>query len=259
MTAISKLVYLRTAFRSVVILIGLACLPDVRGADQPPSEPPRPRRAKSLDEQLLEDLSPGSVKRQDAGDEMAEEESTGNERAKSEPRSLDEDLLDGLEGEDILTREEENPLARLNQQMRQVERRIAETQSDEKTQRLQHEISDDLNKLIAQLERQCSQCKKSSSSSSNRPRTGQPKPGTKAAEQASDKPAQDSSSRLQDKSTAKVDREKVQAMLKDFWGHLPPHLRQQMEQSANEEFLPKYELEIAEYYRSLLRSPREKK
>ena len=41
-------------------------------------------------------------------------------------------------------------------------------------------------------------------------------------------------------------------MLKDVWGHLPPHLRQQMEQSANEEFLPQYELEIAEYFRSLI-------
>jgi hypothetical protein len=48
-------------------------------------------------------------------------------------------------------------------------------------------------------------------------------------------------------------------MLKDVWGHLPPHLRQQMEQSANEEFLPKYELEIAEYYRSLLSGRRDKK
>jgi hypothetical protein len=32
-----------------------------------------------------------------------------------------------------------------------------------------------------------------------------------------------------------------------------------MEQSANEEFLPKYELEIAEYYRSLLSGRRAKK
>lgn len=258
MNAVSKLVY-RTAIGSAVILVGLTCLPDVSGADQPSLARGRPQRAKTLDEQLLDDLSSGPVDRRDADDQMAEEEKAGNERGKSETRNLDEDLLDGLEGEDILTPAKENPLVRLNQRMRQVERRIAETKSDEKTQRLQHEISDDISKLIAQAEKQCSQCKKSSSSASSRPRSGEPKPGTKAAEQASDKPAQDSSSRMQDKPIAKVDREKMQAMLKDFWGHLPPHLRQQMEQSANEEFLPKYELEIAEYYRSLLRGQRGKK
>ncbi|HWB13053.1 MAG TPA: hypothetical protein VG826_27765 [Pirellulales bacterium] len=196
-------------------------------------------------------------------DSIAEKAGKSHRGKSSQPagsRSLDEELLEGIEGEDVsLSSEpaEENPLVRLNQRMKQVERRIAEAHGDEKTQRLQREISDDLSKLIAALDRQCRQCKKQGSAGS-RSQAGRPKPGTNPAEQASERPVE-SSDELQEKETAKVDRAKMQEMLKDVWGHLPVHLRQQMEQSANEEFLPKYELEIAEYYRSLLSGRREKK
>jgi hypothetical protein len=44
------------------------------------------------------------------------------------------------------------------------------------------------------------------------------------------------------------DREQL---LKDFWGHLPPHAREQMLQSHSDEFLPQYELEIEQYYKRL--------
>jgi hypothetical protein len=204
-----------------------------------------------LDEQLLEDLRP------------APNERPANRGRTEKPRDapLEEELLEGLEGEDVSLSSspaQENPLVRLNQRMKQVERRIAEAHGDEKTQRLQHDISDDLSKLIAALDRQCRQCKKQGSSSS-RAQAGQPKAGTNPAEQASQRPPQDSSDRLEEKKAAKVDLAKMQEMLKDAWGHLPAQLRQQMEQSANEEFLPKYELEIAEYYRSLLSGRRDKK
>jgi hypothetical protein len=238
----------------------------------PPAEPrARQRAEESLDEQLLEDLGDMPSRRSAArGQTERKHDSTAESKRipdASEPssrpgmRSLDEELLEGLEGEDVSLSSnpaEENPLVRLNQRMKQVELRIAESHSDEKTQRLQQEISDDLSKLIAALDRQCRQGKKQSSAST-RPQPGQPKASKNPAQQASDQPAKDSSDRTQERDTAKVERAKMQEMLKDVWGHLPPHLRQQMEQSANEEFLPKYELEIAEYYRSLLSGRREKK
>ena len=40
-------------------------------------------------------------------------------------------------------------------------------------------------------------------------------------------------------------------MVKDLWGHLPERSREQMLQSFSDEFLPKYELEIEQYYRRL--------
>ena len=215
---------------------------------------------KQLDEQLLEDLRPTPQGRRmpDPVDDEADKPHAGEPAG---TRGVDEELLEGLEGEDVSLSSnpaEENPLVRLNQRMKQVERRIADARGDEKTQRLQHDISDDLSKLIAALDRQCRQSKKQASGSS-RQQAERPKAKTNPSEQTSDRPAEDSSDRTQEKETAKVDRARMQEMLKDVWGHLPVHLRQQMEQSANEEFLPKYELEIAEYYRSLLNGRREKK
>lgn len=222
---------------------------------------------RSLDEQLLEDLGDTARQPPDADDrsnkdEIRASEADGKPAAKpSKTRGLDDELLEGLEGEDVSlsgNQKDENPLVRLNKRMKQVEKRIAEAQSDARIQRLQDEISDDLRKMIAELERQCSQCKKQSAASSRR-QASRPKSATNPDQQASDNSAQDSSNLMQSKETAKADRAKLQEMLKDVWGHLPPHLRQRMEQSANEEFLPKYELEIAEYYRSLLSGRRDKK
>lgn len=238
------------------ILIAILCAPIAYSADPATRDGTKESHRKSLDEELLDDLSP--IPRKAVSSETRGE---SPEATPSKKPALDNELLEGLEGEDVSPRENaanESPLVRLNQRMKQVEQRIADARSDEKTQRLQHEISDDLSKLIAELERQCSQCKQQSSSSS-RQQSNRPKPGSSAAQQVSDKPAQDSSTRTKPKETAKVDPARLQEMLKDVWGHLPPHMRQQMEQSANEEFLPKYELEIAEYFRSLGGGKKEKK
>ena len=221
----------------------------------------------SLDEALLEDLDTGrpkpAVKKQQPAKKVEPSDDDDPRPAAKGPqkRSLDDELLDGLGGEDVspgLDAAKENPLVRLNDQMKIVERRIAEAHSDKKTQQLQEEIADDLSKLIAQLEQQCRQCK-NPSSSSRRQQTSQSKPASTPGEPSGEKPANDSSPRTQQRETAKVDPARLQEMLKDVWGHLPPHLRQQMEQSANEEFLPKYESEISEYYRSLVGGRREKK
>jgi hypothetical protein len=224
------------------------------------------KEQKSLDEALLEDLDTGLSKpavRKEQPAKKAEPSDDGQQPSMDEPRkrTRDDELLDGRAGEDESLdgkAANENPLVRLNERMKLVERRIAETRSDEKTQRLQEEISDDLSKLITQLEQQCRQCK-NPSSSARRQQTSQSKPASQPGQQSGDKPASDSSPRTTQRETAKVDPARLQEMLKDVWGHLPPHLRQQMEQSANEEFLPKYESEISEYYRSLIGGRKGKK
>jgi hypothetical protein len=63
--------------------------------------------------------------------------------------------------------------------------------------------------------------------------------------------ARDSTDRL-DRTTAKpVDKAAVDEMVKAVWGQLPERTRQQMLQSFSDEFLPKYETEIEQYYRRL--------
>lgn len=229
----------------------------------------KPAAKKSLDEELLDDLDAGLSPETPADKRATPDKAARPSNRPSEDSgktsdgdrgdALDDALLKGLdEGEDVSLEgrtTDENPIARLNERMREVQGRIAKSQSGEKTQRLQREISDELAKLIDQVERQASKLGQSSSASSGSSRSQARQPGqsSKAGEPSSEKSARDSSERMRKEKTVKVDAE-YQDLLKDVWGHLPPHLRQQMEQSANEEFLPKYESEISEYFRALNKS-----
>ena len=44
--------------------------------------------------------------------------------------------------------------------------------------------------------------------------------------------------------------------MKDAWGHLPQHAREQMLQNSPERFLPQYELLIEQYYKRLAEEQR---
>jgi aspartate aminotransferase-like enzyme len=40
-------------------------------------------------------------------------------------------------------------------------------------------------------------------------------------------------------------------LIKDVWGHLPPHVREAMLNSMSEKYLPKYEELVKKYYEAL--------
>jgi hypothetical protein len=117
----------------------------------------------------------------------------------------------------------------------------------------QQQVVAQLDKLIAELSKQCQggQCQ-----ASDQP----PKPGHRSQRKGG-KPgsavgrgqtaARDSTDRLDGANAQPVDKGDFEAMVKDLWGHLPERSREQMIQSFSEEFLPKYELEIEQYYRRL--------
>jgi hypothetical protein len=190
-----------------------------------------------LDAQLLEGLDAG-LRRE------ADSDAGGSD--------LDRRLMQQL-GEDI-GREESNPLRAISQQMRTVKSLIAQQVTSEKTQRLQSQIVADLDKLIEQLKEECQggQC--------NNPGSGSPKPGAKGGKpsrsgsgevQGTPSSAKESVERIGKKAAGKEELERVQAMLKQIWGHLPPELQQQIESASHEEFLPKYESLIEDYFRRL--------
>lgn len=245
----------------------------------------RPAAPNPLDDELLEGLG-----------DPAEDEAIGGEKrksaaagklatkpkradAKSAAGDLDDELLKGLgDGEDVdlggkpgkaATGENaDNPLFDLGRRMREVEQRIAATRSDDETQELQDRIAGDLAKLIKELQRR----KKSSSSSSSskdqqtaeREKVEQPDSADASGQEAAgDAPAQDSTTLTKNRKTqtpggAHMDGAQMEDALKDIWGQLPAHLRQQMEQYAQEELLPKYELQIEEYFRALAKGQRER-
>lgn len=186
---------------------------------------------KDLDNELLEGLDdiplPDPPRPNDADDQPATQ------------------LQQNVDGEDIGT-PAESPLARIGSRMRLVEQRIAQEDTSTETRDMQKRIVADLALLIEQMKQQCSNCKKS------KPGGGAAKAGAgEGAKQASSRPAGDSEDRV-GKSEAETARlEETKKMLDEVWGHLPPRLREQLQNSDGIRFLPKYERLIEQFYRRL--------
>lgn len=185
---------------------------------------------------------------------------------------LDDELLEGLEDDDEMpsdagpddeadgahTGSDADPIVRLGRRMRQVETLIAGAKSDDKTQQLQQEIVGDLEKLIKELQRRQQQ---QAASQSKRPQQTTGREKVEQPDAASggggntpaDAAARDSSEKLREEQARKARLAETQHQLKDIWGQLPERMREQMEQGFGEQFLPKYALQIEEYFKSLIR------
>ncbi len=80
----------------------------------------------------------------------------------------------------------------------------------------------------------------------------QPKPSTSDGQPSGEGPDISGSPRpAGDGKVHKPDMDEMRAVMKRLWGELPEHARQQMLQSPVEEFPPKYELLIEQYFRKL--------
>ena len=118
---------------------------------------------------------------------------------------------------------------------------------------VQQEVVSELDKLIAQLSKQCqSQCQGGQCDKPPDP-NAKPKSGNKPGMAAGrgKAAARDSTDQLNRTTAQPVDKGDVKDVVKELWGHLPERSREQMLQSFSDDFLPKYELEIEQYYRKL--------
>jgi hypothetical protein len=151
-----------------------------------------------------------------------------------------------------------NPLIRIGEQMRAVERRLQKLRSgDGDTGELQDEIVSELGQLIRQLEEQqaSSQPSKSSqqpqpSSASQRKSVRQPGAGAPNTP-GQRRPSKESSERTDKPERIPPTADQLRGLMKDVWGQLPAREREQMLQSPPEQFLPKYELLLEKYYKRL--------
>ncbi len=184
-----------------------------------------------------------------------------------EPKSLDAQLLEGLD-DDLLkglpapTKQPDvsqpsaagqtqpadstttNPLAQIAERMRLAQRRIAERDTTADTQQLQQQIQDDLAALIEAAKKQCAACNKPGNGSAGQQAgttSGQPTPA----------PPRDSTNRIEQGTKESTETADVADVIRRFWGHLPDKLREQMQASLSEQFLPKYERLIEDYYKRL--------
>jgi hypothetical protein len=224
------------------LIILLLCTPPLFAA----TDAPDPSGIESLGNELLKDLVPG--KPNDSAQRL--------QSPAANPQPLRFDDL----GEDIGQPSGSNPLASVRQIMQQAESLLAKDNSAadaptlEQATQTQQQVVAQLDKLIAELSKQCQngQCQPSdqppqpSQRSQNKP--DKPKNAAAAAGKTA---ARDSTDRLNQASAKLVDKGDVEALMKDLWGHLPQRTREQMMQSFSEEFLPEYELEIEQYYRRL--------
>ena len=265
-----------TVLRSLLLVCLSLTLVANLSAEPPEPEEPQPAKNEpaepgktapsALDQQLLEGLGerllddlPDLVLGEPAGKKPNEGDTPGP------PKGQD---IEGLAGEDLGQAGESNdPLTRIGQRMRKVENRIAQQDASKDTQTLQEQIIADLDEMIKQAQQQQKSQSKSSASKkppgSQRSKVKQPgqqqagnKPGDGAG-QTSQKPASDSSDRLGPDEMREVNMDQMRDLIKDVWGNLPDRMREQMNQDAVEEFLPKYRLQIEEYFRRLAEEPAE--
>ena len=132
--------------------------------------------------------------------------------------------------------------------MREAQRRIAGRDTSAETRSVQKQIEADLAKLIEQAKQQCAACNKAGSGAGQQAGTSGGNP-TAA-------PPRDSTNRIERGTKEAVEAADVKDVLRRFWGHLPDKVREQLQSSLSEEFLPKYERVIEDYYRRLAEDPR---
>ena len=149
------------------------------------------------------------------------------------------------QGEDIGEQSQSNSWLRVGRSMRNVESRIAAGDLGKETQQLQKTIVQDLAGLMKQFRQQASE-------SSFRPGTGAAsEAGTSDDTHDSTKPATDSSQRVGQDPGSQVASEETAMTPENLWGGLPPRIQTQWRGAAVDQFLPKYERLLEQFYRRL--------
>lgn len=212
--------------------------------------PARPAAVESLGRGLLEDLAPDLG--QPPGSQHPEKADQTQPSA-SEPSAPLPRLDDA--GEDIAPSAGPLSLVRVRQAMQQAKALLAVPAIDPATARqaaqTQQLALDQLDKLIAGLSNQSQggreqasdQPPNSSHDSQAQSPAAESSPGRNAAPE--------STTRLGTSDTVATEKVEVEQFVTRLWGHLPPRRREQLRQAFSEQFLPKYESEIQQYYRRL--------
>ncbi len=227
---------------------GGAALPD--DANQPAAG------SESLGGQLLDGLGAGDRKngRASDGDATNVLSPAEAEQENDAPPAHAASKFDDL-GDDLGTPSGPLPLVRARQSMSQAGALLAKPGSVAEARVEQQRALAQLDELIKLLSQQCqggsSAPNKSRSQASNHP--SQPKADASAGPQpgSSTIGPRDSSADLKRPQVTPAELGEHESLVKRLWGQLPERSRAQMQQSFSGEFLPKYELDLEQYYRRL--------
>jgi len=173
------------------------------------------------------------------------------EPPESDLPNKDQQLLDDIPppdstakpaGEDLGSPGEEDPINGILAQMEASRQRLQQGDTSQSTVELQRKIADDLAELIARMRRQQPRSSPSQSQASSGANQSQ------NVGNPSDHPPRDGDT------TADVAPPEA-PVGRAIWGHLPKKVRQQINDSAIDEFLPSFEEMIEAYYRRLATEP----
>src|SRR5262249_19516129 len=134
-----------------------------------------------------------------------------------------------------------NPLANLAERMRGVQNRIARRDTSPETQSEQTQILSALDALLEGA---------SQSRQKGGGKGGGTQPGAGSGAETAG-PPRDSTNRIERGEKQPTESVDAKDVLRRIWGHLPDKLRDEMQASFSEQFLPKYQRLIEEYYQRL--------
>ena len=140
--------------------------------------------------------------------------------------------------------EASGPMGGIVKEMRDVEERLGKPDTGEDTQSKQKEIVKRLETLIQQI--------RQSGSGSGKASKEIRQAGVKPGDQPGDQPGANASGAPMSKPAKPTDKHAV-AGGKDAWGHLPPELRQELDNLFKEDALPAAQELIRRYYLSVSR------
>ena len=222
-------------------------------SNRPDSNRPSSAGSESLGNQLLDDL-PVAVPQPPNKQPGEKLDTVTNEQPAAPMSRTDEG------GDDIGGRSGPLPLARVRDTMRRAETLLSNSPVAVNAAQLQQageaqrQVVAQLDELIAELSKQC----QGGQGQPNGNASPQPSQGSKAkpdragsGQRPGQSPARDSSDQLNRSHAKSHETVEVDEVVKRLWGHLPERSRDQVLQSFSDEFLPKYELEIEQYYRQL--------
>jgi hypothetical protein len=206
-------------------------------------------------------------------DDLPVAEGPAKESAKADekapPAADDDELLKAVETLPDAT-EQIDRLEQAIEGMRTAQKRIAGSDTSSATQKIQERGVIDLEDLLALLKKQQQNGQSSSQPNPNQnqnkknqrqktkkgagdPQNSDPQSGRRNDDKASD--SQERTDAARAKAAERVRREQ---MLKDVWGHLPPHLRGAMRNALRENYLPKYDDLVKKYYEALAEKNRKR-
>ena len=189
-----------------------------------------------------------------------------DEELPSEPADSDDD-------DDDVTKDEIDRLEQAIELMRTASEKIASEDTSSETQKLQERAVKNLEELLELLKKQQNgrsrqslpmdqqdQDQSQKQRQKLKPGQGDPRNSGKNKRPGSpndqngrrnDEKSNDSQERADPARSAAAEQTRRQSMVKDVWGHLPPHVREAMQNAFSEKYLPKYEELVKKYYEAL--------